>query len=79
LRVLDELNMLHQPGAQPALDWLEQRRGKNGRWAGGSPYRGRTWKELGDRQETNRWVSLYACRILMHAGRISSLTVLEQP
>jgi hypothetical protein len=71
LRVLDELDMLYHPGAQLALDWLEQLRGRNGRWSGSNPFRQRTWRELGDRGETDRWVSLHASRILMHAGRIS--------
>ena len=71
LRVLDELNLLDHPGAQAALDWLEQRRLRNGRWPGVSPYRPRTWRELGDREETARWVSLQASRILLHAGRLS--------
>jgi len=64
LCVLDELDMLNHLGAQAALDWLEQRRGRNGSWLGSSPFRQRTWKELGDREETNRWVSLHATRIL---------------
>jgi len=70
LRVLDELDMLNHPGAQAALDWLEQRRGRSDHWLGSSPFRQRTWHELGDREETDRWVSLHASRILQHAGRI---------
>jgi hypothetical protein len=70
LRVLDELDMLNHPGAQAALDWLERSRGRNGSWLGKSPFRQRTWRELGDREETNRWVSLHASRILQHAGRL---------
>jgi hypothetical protein len=69
LRVLDELDMLYHPGIQSALDWLEQLRGRNGRWSGSSPFRQRTWRELGDRGVTDRWVSLHASRILLHAGR----------
>jgi hypothetical protein len=71
LRVLDELNLLHHPGVQAALDWLERARACNGHWSGASPYRSRTWRELGDREETLRWVSLQAARILLHAGRLS--------
>jgi hypothetical protein len=70
LRVLDELDMLDNPGVQAALDWIEQHRGRSGRWLGSSPFRRRTWHELGDREETNRWVSIHASRILQHAGRI---------
>ena len=71
LRVLDELELLDHPGAQAALDWLEQRRGLNGHWPGTSPYRTRTWRELGDRAETERWVSLQASRILQHSERLA--------
>jgi hypothetical protein len=69
LRVLGELNALSLPGVQPALDWLEGLRGRNGRWRGASPYRARTWKELGGREETDRWVSLQVATILRRAGR----------
>ncbi len=71
LRVLAELDALDHPGAQPALEWLEQRQGQNGRCRGASPFRRRTWPELGDREETERWVSLQASRILRQAGRLS--------
>jgi hypothetical protein len=67
LRVLHESGALDHPGAQPAMDWLAQQRGKNGRWRGSSPYRQRTWKEMGAGEETDRWVSLWASIIL--AGR----------
>ena len=70
LRILDELDMLDHPGARAALDRLEQRRGRKGRWVGRSPFRQRTWREMGDREETDRWVSLQAARILQHAGRL---------
>ncbi len=69
LRVLAELDHLDQPAVQPALDWLESKRNKNGLWRGSSPYRQRTWPELADKEETNRWVSLYAAWILKKAGR----------
>jgi hypothetical protein len=69
LRVLGELDCLHHPGAQAALDWLEQRRRPNGRWPGVSPYGGRTWRELGGADETRRWVTLQALRVLRQAGR----------
>lgn len=68
LRVLAELDALDQPGAQPALQWLAARRQANGRWRGSSPYRTRTWPDLGDSEETDRWVSLYAASILKQAA-----------
>jgi hypothetical protein len=69
LRVLEALDMLDHPGAQAALDWLAQRQRRDDRWPGSSPFRRRTWHELGDREETERWVSLQAARILRRAGR----------
>lgn len=72
LRVLAELDTLQREGAQDALDWLEQRRLKNGRWRGGSPFRRRTWPELGDAEETRRWVSLQSALLLQQAGRLGA-------
>lgn len=69
LRAAAELGMLDQPGLQPALDWLEARQGRDGRWRGTSPYRAHTWRELGDREESARWVSLHAALVLKRAGR----------
>jgi hypothetical protein len=64
LRVLAELGALRRPGAAPALAWLRGRRKANGRWRGSSPYRQRTWPELGDKEDADRWVSLQAVTIL---------------
>jgi hypothetical protein len=70
LRVLDELNLLDHPGAKAALDWLEQCRGRHCYWPGASPFRQRTWLELGNREDTDRWVSIQASLILQHARRM---------
>lgn len=64
LRVLAEVGRLDHPGAQGALNWLKDRMTSPGRWRGANPYRQRTWKELGDRGETDQWVSLYSAWIL---------------
>jgi hypothetical protein len=69
LRALAELNLLDLPAAQRLLDWLEARRSQLGRWSGASPFRRRTWRSLGDKQETDRWVSLQAALVLKAAGR----------
>ena len=70
LRLLAELDLLDLPSAQPALDWLETARLSNGQWSGASPFRQRTWTSLGDEQETRRWVSLQAARVLKAARRL---------
>lgn len=64
LRSLAELGLIGHPEATAGLDWLLQRRAKDGRWSGASPYRRRTWAALGDREETQRWVTLQAAVIL---------------
>jgi hypothetical protein len=66
LRVAGELGALDQPGAQEALAWLAGRRQKNGRWRGSSPFRRRTWPQLGGPEETNRWVTLQAENLISH-------------
>ncbi len=66
LRVLGELGALDQPAVRPALEWLETRRGAGGHWRGASPFRRRTW-DLGERAETDRWVSLQAAIVLRQA------------
>jgi hypothetical protein len=68
LRALADANALDHPGAQPALEWLTQRRKANGRWSGASPFRPRTWRVIGDRNEIDRWVSLQAAGVLLQAG-----------
>jgi hypothetical protein len=64
LRVLAALDALDHPGSQTALAWLGARRGADGRWRGASPYRRRTWPGLGEREDTDRWVSLQAMTVL---------------
>jgi hypothetical protein len=68
LRTAAELGVLDRPQAQAGLHWLKERRQDNGRWRGTSPYRSRTWRELGDSTETSRWVTLQAAAILKHSG-----------
>lgn len=69
LRVLSELGQLQHPGVKVSLDWLQSQQLKNGRWRGRSPYSSRTWKELGDSEETSRWVTMQAMIILQQANR----------
>ncbi len=71
LRVLAELDALKSADVEPALDWLEGQRLPNGRWRGSSPFRQRTWRELGDATETARWVSLQSAVILKQAQRLA--------
>ena len=64
LRSLAELSRLEAPGAGRVLEWLARRRGPDGRWKGSSPFRQRTWREMGDPEETHRWVSLQAALVV---------------
>ena len=70
LRVVAELGALTHHGLQPAIEWLISKRNLNRRWRGSSPYRQRTWKGLADTEETNRWVSLYAAKILQQGANL---------
>lgn len=68
LRVAADLGALHRPGVQASLRWLAKQRRSSGRWRGASPFRQRTWASLGDRDETERWVTLQAALVLQAAG-----------
>lgn len=64
LRALAELNMLHRPGAQRALDWLAGLQKADGRWRGASPFHSRYAAALAGREETQRWVTLWSAVVL---------------
>jgi hypothetical protein len=71
LRVVADCDALDHRGARAALDWLAGQRRPDGRWKGASPFRTRTWREMGEPAETDRWVTLQALRILKQAGRLA--------
>lgn len=64
LRVASDLEALDRPGAQEALTWLAAKQQKDGRWRGSSPFRRRTWPQMGGPEETSRWVTLQAMDLL---------------
>lgn len=68
LRVFRDLGQLHHPGIKPALNWLKEKRNKNGKWRGANPYGSRTWEVLRDKEETSRWVTLFSLDILNQAN-----------
>ncbi len=70
LRALADAGALDHPHAQPALDWLMSKRGKDGRWRGSSPFRKRTWAAMGGPEETDRWVSLQSATLLRMASML---------
>lgn len=67
LSLLNELNQLNHTQAVNLLNWLESKQKPNGRWLGSSPFRQRTYKELGGPEETSRWVTLQSAAILRKA------------
>ena len=67
LRLLYEMDKLDHPLASNLISWLESKQKKNGRWQGSSPFRQRTYQELGDKEETSRWVTLQSSLILKKA------------
>jgi len=67
LRLLKELDQLDHPLGLNLLLWLKSRQKPDGRWRGSSPYRQRTYPELGGPEETSRWVTLQATSIIQKA------------
>ena len=64
LRVLKELGAHTMPGAQPARQWLLNRRLASGVWRGSSPFARRTRPIDTDADAANRWVTLFALDVL---------------
>lgn len=75
LRVLAEYGQLGHRGARPALGWLEAR-SKGGRFHGTSPFRQRTYRQMGAPEETNRWVTLQALAVLKQPAVLKQSAVL---
>jgi len=65
LRVMAELGELSHPGAEEAILWLKGKIKKSERWVGASPFRQRTWKQLANKEDTDRWASYFAANIVM--------------
>ena len=68
LRLLYQEDLLDHPLAVNLINWLESKQKTNGRWQGSSPFRQRTYKELGGPEETSRWITLQAASILKKAS-----------
>ena len=68
LRTLRELDMLSHPDVQPAVQWLREKRTKNGVWNGSSPFRKRTRPFLADDDTPSRWITLHAASIISTVG-----------
>jgi hypothetical protein len=64
LRVLKELHAIDHPKAREALEWLMDKRGKNGTWRGGSPFASRTRPFLVKPDMVDRWITLQAMEVL---------------
>lgn len=69
LRILAELDLLNHPKAQAAIDWLLALRQKNGHFKGSNPFRGRTWPVISEKEDNDRWITLFALDILQKAGK----------
>lgn len=68
LRLLKEFDQINHPQAPHLITWLKSKQKTNGRWQGSSPFRQRTYPEMGGPEETSRWITLQAASILKKAG-----------
>ena len=67
LRTLSDLNQISLLQAQPAIQWLQSRQNSSGRLKGSNPFHSRTWPIIAEREDNDRWVTLYALEILNKA------------
>lgn len=68
LKMLADANQIYHPLASNLITWLKLKQKSNGRWYGSSPFRQRTYAELGSPEETSRWITLQAATILKKAS-----------
>jgi hypothetical protein len=68
LKILTEANQINHPLASNLITWLKSKQKSNGHWQGTSPFRQRTYAEMGTPEETSRWVTVQAASILKKAG-----------
>lgn len=64
LRVLKEHHALDHPNAKQAMEGLVEKRGKDGKWHGGSPFASRTRPFLAKPDTVDHWITLHALDVL---------------
>jgi hypothetical protein len=68
LEVFAELNMLDDARLKNALDLLRSKQDDAGKWALEYSYKGKTWIDVGETKQPNKWVTLRALRVLKKAA-----------
>ena len=53
-----------EPRLSHALEIIHEKQDVNGRWALDHDYTGKTWVEVGEQEQPNKWVTLRALRVL---------------
>jgi hypothetical protein len=64
LEVLCELGVAADPRLEPAFGWLLGKQDAEGRWRNQYAYNGKTWVDFEKQNQTSRWVTFRACRVL---------------
>ena len=67
LEVFAELGMLYDPRLKNALDIVRSKQDAQGRWPLEYSYKGKTWIDVGETKQPNKWVTLRALRVLKRA------------
>ncbi len=66
---LAELGVDHDPVLDEALDLIESKRGKDGRWRMESSLNGKMLADVEAKAEPSKWITLHALTVLRHFGR----------
>ena len=64
LEAFSELNMLDDPRLKNALNLVRSKQDDQGRWPLEYSYKGKTWIDVGETKQPNKWVTLRALRVL---------------
>lgn len=68
---LAEAGADHDPAMDEALDQIEARRGKDGRWKMRASLNGKMLADVEKRGAPSKWITLQAMTVLQHFGRIA--------
>ena len=68
VEALVSVGYANDPRLMNALDLIRQKQDEQGRWMLEYDYTGKTWVDLGEKKQPNKWVTLRALRVLKKVG-----------
>jgi hypothetical protein len=71
VEALVRLGFAHDPRLSNALQLIQDKRDRDGRWALEYDYSGKTWLDFGKKKQPNKWVTLRAAWVLKNTSSLA--------